>query len=120
MAVPEKAMDRVWRDHTARNLLRGLPSEMVSGSIRVEGRRFKGWLYIGTDALVFIANQPVSDRGQDGTNGERVVHVTYRDLGTPTFTAPFIGLNGTVEFSNGMAFTGQKRPMKALHKLAHT
>jgi hypothetical protein len=83
-------------------------------------RTFDGWLYVGRDALVFIADEPIFERSEDAEPlAERVLQLQYAEAGRSKLTAPFGVPNGIVEFANGLMFMGQKRYMKALHKVVN-
>jgi hypothetical protein len=122
MSMENRALDMLWRDRTASELLGEVPVAKTSGSYLITAVRSasNGWLYVGHGALVFIADQPIFDRGHGGTDDERILRVSYAKLGAPKITAPLIAPNAIVSFANGMEFTGQRRHMKVLHEMADT
>lgn len=122
MSIERRLRDMLWRDDMAARLLGEPPVAKTSGGYMVERLRhtFEGWLYVGRDALVFIADQPIFERSdQDEPFAERVLHLQYSEAGRTKLTAPFGVPNGIVEFANGPMFMGRKRDMKTLHKIAN-
>lgn len=47
-------VDRVWRDYRATELLDGRVLDKTASALLSGRKALNGWLYIGSDALVFI------------------------------------------------------------------
>jgi hypothetical protein len=120
MSRVDRITDMLWREKVASRFLGEQPVAKASGGYMVERlrRTFPGWLYIGSDALVFIADEPIFERDDLAPGANRILRVVYADAGRTRLTAAFGMPNGIVKFANGGEFMGQKKHMKTLHKIA--
>lgn len=105
--------DMLWRDYTASQLLGAIITKTSGGW--VVGRHLrKGWLYVGTDALVFIADEPLQPT-VNPRNADRVTYMPYGDLnGVKNLTAPRVAPNGLIEFGNDLMLQGARKQIRAL------
>ena len=130
----EYSFERTWRDTEATERLGGDWLGKTHSTL-LDPKTFRsireGWLYIGSDSLVYVGDGAIFAGTLHPTNADRILHATYEDLGTTKLEAPFYAPNGIVTFSRGVVrrfqggearydvvLQGQKRQMKLLHKLA--
>jgi hypothetical protein len=114
-----RAADVHCRDEIAAALLGRVRAKSV-GTTRSPGwhEAVAGWLYVGADAAVFVADEPVFDRGRRGSNGERVVWLPYSTLGRADVRLSRWAADGRVQFADGTELTGGRAALSLLAKLA--
>ena len=82
-------------------------------------KQIGGWLYANNNALIFLANAPISP--VLGRRPELVDDYTLKlDLpGRPhKLTAPMLVPAGIINFGDGIEFAGQKKHIKAIAAVA--
>lgn len=113
----DKSWEMLWRAQMASERLNGAILAKTSGALLAERKSLNGWLYIGPESLVFIGDGAIYKGIAAPTNADRILHLTYQELGRSTLRAPFWSPNGIITFANGIELMGQKNRMKVLHGL---
>jgi hypothetical protein len=75
-----------------------------------------GWLYVGRQAFVFIADKPMFQPGGNAVN-ERTIYVPFSETGAAKLFAPRLIPNARIEFERAGEFMGARRQMKVLMDL---
>jgi hypothetical protein len=122
--APESALDLTGqarvadlnsRDELARVLL-GTVLAKTPGSLQAAGWSdlAAGWLYVASNAVAFIADEPVFDRGRGGTNGERVAWLPVQDPSSLECRVGRWSAYGSLRFGDGTEVSGRRNALLCL------